>query len=157
MGRSETQVHHTVHQSDGGPGQQGHEHRYDIPEAGGSECRMKHQGILVAACATVWMCGCGNVASVPPPSNVLLPAGSERYIWVSSPSPDATAPRIFRKSFSLVSVPTHATLYFFGPYNADVAVNGVAVIHLAQGGPILTNERPLDITEISSVLMIGTN
>jgi alpha-L-rhamnosidase len=118
---------------------------------------VKHQGILAAACAIVWMCGCGDAASVPPPGNVLLPAGSERYIWVSTLSPDATAPRVFRKSFSLVSVPTHATLYVFGPYNADVEVNGTKVTHLAQGKPILTNERPLEIADISSVLMTGTN
>lgn len=108
----------------------------------------------LATCAVVWMCGCQSVVSVPlPPGNVLLPAGSERYIWVSTPSPDATAPRMFRKSFSLVSVPTHATLYVSGPYNADVLINGTTVIHLAQGGPILTNERPLEIAEISNVLM----
>ena len=118
---------------------------------------MKRQGILAAAWAAAWMCGCGNVASVPPPGNVLLPGGSEQYIWVSSPSPDATAPRMFRKSFSVVSVPTHVTLYFLGPYNADVAVNGTTVVHLAQGGPILTNERPLEITEISNILMTGPN
>ncbi len=111
----------------------------------------------IAVCAAVWMCGCGNVASVVPPGNVLLPAGSEQYIWVSSPSPDATAPRMFRKSFSLVSVPMSATLYVFGPYNADVLINGASVIHQAQGGPILTNERPLEIAEISNVLMTGTN
>jgi hypothetical protein len=104
------------------------------------------------------MCGCQNVVSVPPPTgNALLPAGSEQYIWVSSPSPDATAPRMFRKSFSLVSVPTRVTLYVFGPYNADVLINGTNVVHLAQGGAILTNERPLEIMEISNVLMTGTN
>ena len=64
---------------------------------------------------------------------------------------------MFRKSFSLVSVPAHATLYLFGPYNADVAINGTTVIHLAQGGPILTNERPLEIAQISSALMSGIN
>lgn len=118
---------------------------------------MKRRGSLAVACAMVWMCGCRNVASLPPPGNVLLPVGSEQYIWVSSLSPDAAAPRMFKKSFSLVSVPTHATLYFFGPYNADVTINGANVIHLAQGGPILTNERTLEITEVSNVLTTGTN
>jgi len=118
---------------------------------------MKRQEILSAACVTVLMCGCGNVASVVSPGNVLLPAGSEQYIWVSSPSPDATVPRMFRKSFSLVSVPMSATLYVFGPYNADVLINGASVIHQAQGGPVLTNERPLETAEISNVLMTGTN
>jgi hypothetical protein len=64
---------------------------------------------------------------------------------------------MFRKTFSLVAVPAPATLYFFGPYNADVRINGVSVVNLAQGGPILTNERPLEIAEISNVLVTGLN
>lgn len=120
------------------------------------------KGYLAAAvCATVCISGCQNGGGVvgvpPPPANMLLPAGSEQYIWFASPSADATAPRMFRKSFSLVSVPARATLYFFGPYNADVLINGANVIHLAQGGPILTNERPLEITEISNLLTTGSN
>jgi len=116
--------------------------------------------LAAAACAAEWICGCqsGNIVSVsPPPGNVLLPVGSEQYIWFSSPSPDATGPRIFRKSFSLVSAPTRATLYFFGPYNADVLINGANVIHLAQGRPILTGDRPVEIAEISNVLTTGPN
>jgi len=116
---------------------------------------------LAAVGAMALMCACQNggkaVSDPPPAGNVLLPAGSEQYIWVSSLSRDATAPREFRKSFPLESVPAHATLYFFGPYNADVVINGASVIHLAQGGPILSNERPLEIAEISNVLMTGTN
>jgi hypothetical protein len=64
---------------------------------------------------------------------------------------------MFRKSFSLVSVPTRATLYIFGAYNADVLINGATVVHIAQGGPILTNERLLEIAEISNLLMTGAN
>jgi len=48
-------------------------------------------------------------------------------------------------------------LYFFGPYNADVLINGANVIHLAQGRPILTGDRPVEIAEISNVLTTGPN
>ncbi|HVB56358.1 MAG TPA: hypothetical protein VNE63_08015 [Candidatus Acidoferrales bacterium] len=114
------------------------------------EERIKGAMQMLCAYATVLICGCQIGSNVPP-------IGSEQCIWVSSPSPGATAPRMFRKSFSVTSVPIRATLYFFGPYNADVLINGATVVHLAQGGPLLTNERPLEIADVSNVLMNGTN
>lgn len=121
---------------------------------------MKRPG-FVAACAALWIWGCqtggnfvGNSATLAGPA---VSKGSEQYIWASLPSLDATDPRMFRKSFSLTTVPAQATLYAFGPYNMDVAINGTNVIHLAQGGPILTNERPLEIADVSNALRTGAN
>jgi alpha-L-rhamnosidase len=106
----------------------------------------------LAACIVALLGGCLDGGPVH-----VQPFASEEYIWVSSISPNAGSPRVFRKTFSLASSPAHATLYLFGPYNADVLVNGANVIHIAQGGPILTNERPLEITDISNVLIAGSN
>jgi hypothetical protein len=117
--------------------------------------------MVAVACATAWACGClsgGRFLNPQAPrGNVRLRKGSEQYIWFSSYSRDATSPRMFRRSFSLVSAPKPATLYVFGPYNIEVAINGASVVHLAQGGPILTNERPLEISEISNYLKTGAN
>jgi len=81
----------------------------------------------------------------------------EQYIWFSSPSPNSSQPRYFRKSFSLTALPSVATLYFMGPYNWDITVNGQDVSHAALGGPGLTYDRPLVAVDISSTLLVGEN
>src|SRR6266700_310554 len=115
--------------------------------------RRREMNIFAVALAIALICGCQIGDNVVRVRSLRL----EQYIWVSSLSPDASAPRMFRKTFSLASVPTYATLYLFGPYNADVLINGAAVIHLAQGGPLLLNDRPLEIAEISNALKTGNN
>ena len=64
----------------------------------------------------------------------------EHYIWFSSSSPDRSSPRFFRKSFTIAQAPANATLYFTGPYNFDLFVNGVLVDQLSAGGPGIVHD-----------------
>jgi len=81
----------------------------------------------------------------------------EHYIWFSSSSPDRSSPRFFRKSFTIAQAPAHATLYFTGPYNFDLFVNGVLVDQLSAGGPGIVHDRPVAVVDISRVIHSGAN
>jgi hypothetical protein len=101
--------------------------------------------------------GCGNHSSAAARENATVPLGSEEYIWFSSPSANATVPRFFRKTFMLKVVPSATTLYFAGPYNWDIAVNGQSVSRAALGGPTLAHDRPVAVVDISANLHAGEN
>jgi alpha-L-rhamnosidase len=81
----------------------------------------------------------------------------EHYIWFSSSSPDRSSPRFFRKSFTIAQAPPNATLYFTGPYNFDLFVNGVLVDQLSAGGPGIVHDRPVAIVDISRLIHSGPN
>lgn len=118
---------------------------------------MKRRRTWFAVCAAVFAGGCARGNFITSQGNALQPLGSEQYIWALSPSSNGADTRMFKKEFSLVSIPSEATLYVFGPYTVDVTVNGSGVVQHAQSGPTLTNERPLEIADVSHVLRSGTN
>ena len=55
------------------------------------------------------------------------------------------------------SVPSRATLYFVGPYNFDIFVNGANVSHVQLGGPVLVHDRPVIVLDVTANLRVGLN
>ena len=58
--------------------------------------------------------------------------------------------------FLLPFLPRQATLYFVGPYNSDIFVNGTSVSHFAIA-PDTAPGRPVIIVDVSSALNTGLN
>jgi alpha-L-rhamnosidase len=91
------------------------------------------------------------------PSLALHQPLPEQYIWFASTSADSSSPRFFRNSFLLSFVPAQATLYFVGPYNSDIFVNGTKISHLLLGGPVLLHDRPVIVLSVAANLRSGSN
>lgn len=119
----------------------------------------RRYSLLVPIFTMVLQLGCGDNRSTAAhnfPSALHQPL-PEQYIWFASTSTDSASPRFFRKSFVLTFVPAQATLYFVGPYNFDIFVNGTEISHLLLGGPVLLHDRPVVELNIGSNLRSGSN
>src|SRR5689334_12672625 len=96
------------------------------------------------------------ITACGPRSGILRLKLPEQYIWIGSSSKDVFSVRFFRTRFFLASPPTRATLYFVGPYAADIFINGLSLVH-QQPGFILVNDRPVLVLDISKILRLGSN
>jgi len=137
---------------------------FPMPAACASRPRCQREQLrficLVVAVLTgaVAQFGCGNEALdngfTPSRTRTILP---EQYIWIGSPSPDSSSPRFFRNTFVLNSLPTQATLYFLGPFNFDIFVNGMNVSHVQQGRPTIIHDQPVVVLDVTEYLRTGIN
>jgi alpha-L-rhamnosidase len=85
----------------------------------------------------------------------------EQYIWSADRPTNATpgkdtAPRYFRASFRVSTVPLHATLYVAGVESADVYVNG-QLADSVQDNPASPLKMPVFATDVTKLLRTGNN
>ena len=110
-------------------------------------------GVLGFSFLVFFLTGCAQGDSSTGVVHKMLP---EQYIWFGTPSLDVSTPRFFRRSFTITTVPAQATLYFMGPFNFDIFVNGTNISHVLLGGPIL-HDRPVVTLSVAENLHPGSN